>query len=190
MPLDYSLNRSVDPTSEPLAIIEVKSWLGITTKLDDLLLRNLITTARDKFETDARTQLMTQTWVQKLDRFPSGNSIELVRYPVQTLTSITYLDTNGDSQTWSSASYELDTSRKPSLVYLAFNEIYPTTRTIQNAVTITTVCGFTSIDNVPRYAKQAMLLRIGSMYKDREMTAREEESYFSLVNHDKVRTYP
>jgi uncharacterized phiE125 gp8 family phage protein len=59
--------------------------------------------------------------------------------PVQSVTSITYLDPEGVLQTWSSTEYLVDLAR--GWVLPTYATVYPATRAIANAVTVRFVTG-------------------------------------------------
>ena len=135
------------PTLEPLTLAEATSHLRVDLNDDDDLITDLITAAREYAETVTRRALLTQTWDLKLDAFPasSGTPVRLPFPPLQSVTSIQYVDTNGDTQTWSSDDYIVDAPSGPQAVQgritPAYQESYPTTRGIINAVTIRFVTG-------------------------------------------------
>jgi uncharacterized phiE125 gp8 family phage protein len=108
---------------------------------------------------------VTQTWQALLDGFPVGD-IGLPYGPLASVASIAYLDDNGDSQTLSTDVYSVDTVGKR--VCLKYDQVWPTTRDIENAVTITYVTGYGGAGDVPQSIKAAILLLVGEMYKNRE----------------------
>ena len=157
--------------AEALSLAEAKAHLRIPTgdTEDDAYIASLISAAREYAEGYTKRAISTQTCVYTLDSFPSV--IDLPRCPVQSVTSIEYVDTDGDTQ--AVASYQSDligtaTARlKP-----AYNASWPDTRAVTNAVTITYEAGYgatgDSPDTVPTSIKQALLLIIGSLYENRE----------------------
>lgn len=165
----YALNQSTAPTSEPVTLDEVQLHLRVTDNTEDNLINNLIATARAMAEEYTGRQLMTATWDLYLDRWPYGaDPILLPRSPVQSVTSITYLDADGASQTWSSSSYALDQYTEPARINLAYDNVYPSARYIGNSIRVRYVSGYTSAALVPQPIKAAMLLMIASLYGGRE----------------------
>jgi uncharacterized phiE125 gp8 family phage protein len=91
---------------------------------------------------------------------------------VNSITSVSYVDTNGTTQTLSSADYSLDTFSKPAQINLAFGKTWPAVRNQPNAVTVTFEAGYTGdtspVTNVmPKALTQAMLLTITDLYENR-----------------------
>lgn len=189
--LGYSRTRTVEPAMEPLTISEAKAHLRVTGSDDDTYIESLIVTAREELERQARIALINQTWVAKLDEWPLCRYIELRPAPLSSVTSITYLDETGTSQTLASSEYEVDTGRMPGVVHLAYNATWPTTRITQNAITITYVAGYgEDADNVPRRAKHAMLLWIESHFCGRGMEGGSRFAWDTLIRGLQYGDYP
>ena len=102
----------------------------------------------DGEEAEAYTQrsLITQTWECRLDRFPTdadgGPSIRLWHGPVQSISSVRYVDTLGATQTLSGALYTTDLGLEPGFVLPAVDTSWPDTLECANAVTVTFVAGY------------------------------------------------
>ena len=78
--------------------------------------------------------LVEQTWDYKIDAFPEhGSCIKLPLWPVQSLTSISYVDTDGNSQTWGAA----------------YGKSWPATRDQKEAVTLRGVFGYADSGSSP-----------------------------------------
>ena len=163
--------RTVAPAAEPVSVIEAKEHLRVDIGDDDTLIEALITAAREYVEQGSRRALVTQTWRLNLDQFPAGPEIELPRPPLQSVTSVTYRDSDGTTNTLSSSIYEVDTDSTPGRIRLAYGEDWPSdTLAETNPVRITFVAGYGDADDVPRRWKQAILLLVGHWYENREAT--------------------
>ena len=51
--------------------------------------------------------LLTQTWDMYLDEFPCAGEIIIPLSPLQSVTSVSYVDQHGATQTWASANYRI-----------------------------------------------------------------------------------
>ena len=186
--------RSGSPTFEPVSLAEVKKHLEIADadNSHDQHLSALIQTARELVEHDTQTILATGTFTLTLDDFPDEDEIELLIKPVSSVTSITYLDTAGASQTWSSSNYVLDTTRPTVEIRLAYDKTWPITRGEPNAVTITFVAGYASAAVVERKFKQMMLLDIARSFQDREgwEAPKDNSAYERLAARFERSSYP
>lgn len=118
--------------------------------------------------------LMPQTWQMVLSAFPCG-PIVLQRPPLIEVTSIEYVDVNGDTQTLlgSPADFLVVNSgryAKAQIVPL-YGESWPTTRAQPNAVTVTYQAGYED-ESDPDFAliKAGIGLFIGELYKNRGLS--------------------
>lgn len=168
-----SATLTTSPGDEPLSLAEVKTHLRVEFNDDDADILALISAAREHIESVTRRAMITQTWQAKLDAFPGFEGvIELPKGPLQSVTSIAYIDDNGDSQTLASSKYIVDTVSVPPRITPAYGLYWPVTRNIINAVTITFVTGHgDDKTNVPSALIHAMKLLIGHWYENREATA-------------------
>jgi uncharacterized phiE125 gp8 family phage protein len=132
---------------------------------DDAYVTALITAAREYAEIYLGRAIGTQTLELAIDEFP--DAIELRPY-VQSITSIKYIDENGDEQTIDPEDYSLDNYSSPCWVVPAFERTFPTVQDIPNAVKVRYVAGFDEDNPVPQPIVSAMLLIIGHLYENRQ----------------------
>jgi uncharacterized phiE125 gp8 family phage protein len=133
------------PRAEPIHKTPVKSQCSIVAAVTefDADFDTWIRTARTMYEQEAEVALVTQTLEVALDRFPTGdNPIEIHRVPVQSISSITYLDSAGGSQTLASANYILDRFHEPALIRPLYAEAWPVSREQPRSVVVTFVAGY------------------------------------------------
>lgn len=165
----YTLKRTVAPASEPITTAEAKSNLRVDISDDDTLIGNLIAAAREELEGRTSRAFVTQTWQMKLDRFPL-DVIEVPICPLATVTSITYLDSAGDSQTLSTDIYTVDTVSEPGRITRKYGQSWPLTYSQQNAVTVTFTAGYGNAAAVPQVVKQAIQMLVAHRYAYRGIT--------------------
>ena len=170
-----SLSVTVAPAVEPLTLADAKLHLRVETAAtaEDALITALIVAARNKAEAETGRALITQTLVLTLDGFPRWSQIiRLPRPLAQSITSIQYVDTAGDTQTWAADQYDTDLPSGEQGLFAritpAFGVSYPTTRRQMNTVTITWVAGYGLAVTVPEAIKAAMRLAIGHWFEHRE----------------------
>ena len=168
MQIEYRLSLVTAPDIEPVNADDVKKHAVIEFDDDDTLLDGYIETAREQVENDGNVAVMTQTWDMKFDRFPIAKEIQIPKPPLQDVTSIKYLDTDGNEQIFSNTLYTVDTSGEMGRVYLNYNESWPTARYMDNAITIRFVAGYATKAQVNASMKQCIYLLVASMYKNRE----------------------
>lgn len=159
------------PAAEPVSVAEAREHCRITHTDEDTYLGVLIKAARRWCENETGLAFITQTWDFGVDCFWGADSLELPRAPLQSVTSITYVDTDGDSQTLDSDTYTADTATMPGRIYLAYSQSWPDTRAQPLAVTVRAVCGFGDAStDVPEEAIHAVKMLVGTMYEHRETT--------------------
>lgn len=172
-----ALSLYAAPTLEPVDLDEAKAHCNVDVNDDDELIRGLIAAARQTVETHTRRALCEQTWDLKLDTFTDchyyeDGAIVLPFPPVSSITSITYLDTSGDSQTWSSSLYRTDLPSGPhasrARITPAFGVYWPSSYSVISAVTIRFVCGYGDANDVPEPLKAAIKMLVSHWYRQRE----------------------
>lgn len=156
---DASLGGAQAPTTNTTANPELVSW---------------IQAVREVAESYTRRRLITQDVDWKLDRFPGGSQV--LRLPlgsVQSITSISYLDNAGATQTWPTAEYRTDLptgfQATTGRITPAYGYNWPTTQNVMNAVTVRMVVGYGAArSNVPEGIKVGMKALIGHWDRSRE----------------------
>ena len=165
-----SIERNyTEPSQEPVTVTECKLYAHIDTDADDTTIDIMITAAREWAENYSGRTFMATTFTEKMDSFE--NVIELPYPPLASVTSITYIDTDGASQTVSTDIYDVDTTTEPGLITLAYNQSWPDVRSQHNAVTITYVAGYGTSSFVPDKFKIAIMQLVANMDINREATS-------------------
>jgi uncharacterized phiE125 gp8 family phage protein len=165
------LKLSKAPTVEPISTAEAKDQARIEFVEDDALICAMIEGARLHVEQYLQRTLTDTTYILTLDSFPpEGCAILMPKPPLRSVSSITYVDQNGATQTWASSDYTVDTSSdEVGRVTPVYNGEYPTTRAHINAVTITYVAGYGgSPKDVPASIRASIKLLVAHWYEHRE----------------------
>jgi len=157
------------PTVEPLTAAEAKAHCRVTISDDDTLIGNLITAARLYAEAVCRRAFIAQTCELYLDTWPKASAIEIPLPPLSSVTSVKYIDADGQETTLASSAYIVDTVTEPGRVVLKEGQSWPgvTLRAV-NGVIVRFVAGGADAAAVPKHIKQALLLLIGHWYENRE----------------------
>lgn len=201
-----SLQLVTGPTSEPIALADAKAHLRVDHSADDALITDLIEASRRWAENLAACALITQTWDMFLDAFPYGvpgrvtylsrAPIELPKPPLQSITSIQYVDVSNTLQTWNPSLYRvrnamtvpIKQTRPPrGTITPNYGQFYPVTLGVSQAVQIRFVCGHGAAADVPANIRRAMMIRLGDLYQRREPTV---ESRFADTKADENLLYP
>jgi uncharacterized phiE125 gp8 family phage protein len=180
-----SLSLVTAPTVEPITLLEAKRHLIVDDADDDDLITALISAAREFCETFTHRAFLTQTWDLQLEGFPWGfEPLWIPKPPLQitpTPPVVTYVDTNGDTQTWSASLYTVDAPQGPyarmGRIVPAYFQIFPVTRRVPVAATVRFLAGYgTTAATVPASIKAAMKLLLGVWYENREGAVLERAS--------------
>lgn len=125
----------------------------------------LIASACRAAETLTRRALITQTWDLFLDSFP-GWELTVPKPMLQSIDSISYVDTNGVQQTLDPTLYLVDTAGEPGRITPVYGRVWPWTRWQMNAVKIRYTCGYGDANAVPQGIKDWMLVRIATLLEN------------------------
>ena len=166
--MTFRLTLKNAPAGEPVSLAEAKKHLNVVTADDDDYIESLVVAARQHSESVLKRALISQTWNYYLDSFPSV--IELPKPPLRSVTSIKYIDNDGDEQTLGSSIYTVDIDAEPGQVYLAYNQSWPTLQSIVKSVNVEYIAGYGNSAAVPSSIKAAILLLVGNLYENRELT--------------------
>lgn len=178
------------PSGEPISLETAKKHLLVSHSQDDALITLWIEASRFHAERISGYRFITQQWEFTFARFPvmTGNYYRAIPgsigdflipgKPVQSVDSIVYIDSAGDEQTFGTLSDDsppgineysfLDDTHQPRLA-LKFNQVWPITAPVTNAVRMTVTLGYgDNAEDVPAIKKAGMLLLIGHLNENRE----------------------
>lgn len=189
------------PTVEPVTLEEARLHRRVDDSADDALITELIAAGRQIFEGETGRQLITATWRLDLDAFPASDRLPVIvpKAPLLTVTSITYLDSSGNSQTWSASEYTVRTYdgpfARPGMVYPSPDEEYPDTYPVRNAVSVNFTAGYgADASLVPESVKATIKEMVGDLYEERESfivgtTVSANPSFTRMLNRFRVPVY-
>lgn len=156
------------PLDEPVTLLQAKQHLRETLSDQDANILAAMYAAREHAESFTGRALCTQTWELLLDSFPSSREIELPFPPLQSVTSVKYIDTDDVEQTFAAANYHVDAASTPGRVRLKPTASWPSIADQPNAVTVRFVAGYGGMAAVPFTIKAAILLVVGHLFEHRE----------------------
>jgi len=170
-----ALQRTIEPTVEPISLEEAKLHLHVTHSDEDSLIAIYIRAAREWTEGPSGflgRALVTQTWRLTLDSFPTAE-IKIPLPPLQSVVGVYYDDPSGVEQTISPDDYYVDNQSEPGWVLPVVS--WPTPLNAINAVRVDYVAGYGATADsppsltgkIPFNIKAAMLLIIGHLHENR-----------------------
>jgi len=161
-----ALKVTVQPATEPVTITEASLWMRYTGSLQNNVITALITAARLDVESWTNRTLVTTTYEYYTEDLCAV--IEIPTSTVNSITSITYIDDDGSTQTLSSTLYTLDNISIKNTVFLTPGQSYPSVLVQPNAVKITFPAGYGAASAVPENLKTVIKMRVAELFEHRE----------------------
>jgi uncharacterized phiE125 gp8 family phage protein len=170
----------VDPGDEPVSLADAYAHLHIDAdssgSAEDAWLGDHIPAAREYCEAYLGRALAPRTIELATNAFPSAHFL-LPFGPVKSVESVTYVDENGDEQSFVDSSdaplFSLDVYVTPARLSPSYGESWPTARNSDNSVKVRYVTGYVSVADssneyvLPRLVRAAMLLVLGCLHANR-----------------------
>lgn len=170
-----------------LSETSVKTALGIAADDDthDTKLQELIDFAVDMAESYTQRKFLTQAVTEYRDAFPL--EIRPAWSSLVGVTSITYVDASGDTQTLDSSKYQVITSKVPGKIVPAYGQTWPATRSIEEAVTINYTAGYgTEYSDIPGKVRDAILSMVANRFYSPETGMMLPEAAKQLLGPERV----
>lgn len=155
-----------EPAAEPVTLAQAKTHMRITDPAEDDYITALIKGSRKWCEGYQNRAYITQTIKLYMDRFP--RTILLPRPLAISVTSITYVDTAGATQTLSTDVYDLDAISQPGVIFLKHSQIWPAVRGDRNGIIVTITAGYGAAAAVPDDIVHAIKLMTAHLYEFRQ----------------------
>jgi uncharacterized phiE125 gp8 family phage protein len=182
------------PTDEPVTELEVWRHLRLDTAYDSPapstvpeadMIAAWLSAAREHAEAFTGLSLAPQTLEVVYDTFPictpwplrsqyRFDRMDLPRGPVQSVTSVTYIDTSNAVQTLDSTVYQIQHDENFAWLSLAWGKVWPGTLGVPGAVTVRYVAGFSLPGDSPQTypfpasIRAALLLLLANWHENRE----------------------
>ena len=168
----YWLKQIAAPSSEPISLSTARLHLRLDTSgsppshPDDSLVSSLITAVRQNAEDYTGLAIAYATYEMRADTFEDVQ-ISLQTWPINSITSVSYVDLDGTSKTLTTADYVLDEFCRPAR--LKATTVFPSAK----EVTVRFTAGFTDGQSpnpypMPKSIESSMLLMLGNLYDNRE----------------------
>lgn len=170
-----TLTLITPPATAPISLSEMKLHARIDSNDDDTLVSRYINAATQRL--DGRDGglgicLITQVWKLSLDSFPVEIIIPL--RPCQSIDAITYLASDGSTQTLAADAYRVTglDSMDGARITPAYGRSWPATLDMSESVSVTFTAGFgDAAGDVPEQLRIAVAMRAAHLYEQREGAA-------------------
>jgi uncharacterized phiE125 gp8 family phage protein len=157
---------------EPVSVQRAKhnSNIADSEKTFDAFFAECIQAARDYVERQLGVCLCEASYTLTLNEFPRY-AIDIPVWPVQSVESISYKDTDNATQTVSLPKIVQPVNDDRYSICLVDWEAFPVARSTPNAVTISFTAGWSSQANIPPAIARAILMMVSYWYEFRETVA-------------------
>lgn len=160
------IRTSTDVPQMPVTLDEVKAHLKVEHDSEDSLIQSYMLRALRWAEERTRRAIAAESYKIIADDFPIG-CWDLPLGKIRSVDSVEYVDVDGNTQTWSSANYEVDLLSDFKARLRPLRDIsWPDTGSYLNAATVTVTAGWLPAD-VPYTIRQALLLKVGDFFENR-----------------------
>ena len=179
------LKLVTDPTSiaEPVGVPEFKSASRITTSSEDAYIATLLTAALEEAEPYTWSAFCERTCDAYYDDFAQLQHL-LPYPPLSSVTSVSYIDTDGETQTVSTDVWESAKKLGVGLVRLKHDQSWPTdVQSHADVVIVRFVCGYGAASAVPQDIKQAIIVHAQAVYFHRDEHVVPPAFYRKLSKH-------
>ena len=179
------------PATEPVTASELRTHLRVdATELPDAEANGLIAESRQTIEDLTGLAFISQSWRLSIDRWPGGaeawwdgvrqmsitelyapsymTSVELPRWPLASVTSVTVFDEDSNSEAVTVATtFDVDTYQIPGRMTLKRGSTWPIALRANNAIQIVYVAGYADAASVPASMKRALKQLAAFLYTNR-----------------------
>lgn len=164
----YELTLVTPPAVEPVTAAEAKLHAKADLDDEDSLFAIWVPAARKMLEDSCSIRLVTQTLKLVLSDWPC-DAITLPVEPVSSVSSVKYRDADDVLTTLTAGTdYLTWLKRRPPIVYLGPYASWPSLRMgRRDAIEVEFVAGYGGADDVPEYAKAAILMAVAYWYENR-----------------------
>jgi len=144
-----------------------------TGNVEDLLIEHYIKAATAFGERLRGEHITPKVMTLTIDGFPSG-AIEIAEGPVRSVSSVAYVDANGDAQEYGGSPpswvFQAGGRHRRARLSLGYGESWPTAQSVGDAVVVTFAVGYETAEDVPADIKQAIAVTAGEFYKNPDLS--------------------
>jgi uncharacterized phiE125 gp8 family phage protein len=201
------------PATEPVTASELRTHLRVdSTELPDAEANALIAESRQMIEETTGLAFISQSWRLSLDRWPGGaeawwdgvrqmsitelyapsymTSVDLPRWPLASITTVTVFDEDSNSQAVTVAdTFDVDTYQVPGRMTLKRGSTWPIALRANNAIQIVYVAGYANAAAVPASMKRALKQLAAFLYTNRGDTCEPADAMSKSGANDILAIY-
>ena len=158
--------QTSSPSVLPVTLQQAKAWLKVDDSNSDAEIAGLIQAAILRAEAFCNRPFVNREYTEYFDCFPSVIEPKAVRF--QSLTSIGYVDTDGNSQTFTDTQVDSGSLYQRARIKPAYNFSWPSTRSVLSAVTVIYQAGYgDDWNDVPENVRIGILYLVSHYFFNR-----------------------
>lgn len=186
----YKAYNIITPNADlPVPLEAVKQHLNMDelSHADELIMAYTLSAVKN-IETQYGMAMLTQTIKEYWSAFPSGiDAPMLLRIqPIQSITSVEYVDENGLSQTWSSDEWTYGGYNGTTFITPNPGYTWPSAWNVPNAICVTYIAGYGDAPaDLPWDIGQAVKFMAADMFAKRE----DSPQTFTRASENLLRPY-
>ncbi|QDV24390.1 head-tail connector protein [Aureliella helgolandensis] len=165
----YGIRKTAYADEDVVTLEKARANCSVDGDEHDDMLADLLEEARSYFEDRTGCSLTTTTWEMTIDAFPRSKWLNLPRWPLQSVESITYTAADGSEATIAAEEIAIrkgDDDR--GRIALKDWAGWPETKATPDAVRISFKAGWADPQAVPRKWNRALLMLISWWFEQRE----------------------
>jgi uncharacterized phiE125 gp8 family phage protein len=168
-----SFSLLTPPAAEPISLEQAKARLRISDTSQDARLTHLIRSARQRVEGDTGRALITQTWLERRDRWDGDGRLcafatqfKLPKPPLIAIEAITIYAADDTPTEHDPADFFIDTLSEPGRLALRPNGQFPQPGRDVGGIEIRFTCGYgESAEDVPAPLVEAIGQLVEAMFE-------------------------
>jgi hypothetical protein len=170
---DFSVSVVSGPAAEVVSVEDAKLYTKIDASADDALVSLFAASAREYCETWTRRAFTTQTLEASYRGWPwCGAPLILPRPPLQQVSKVEYIDTDGVRRELSSSAYVVTAPAGPRASHgtldIARGVSLPALGAVERPVIVTLIAGYgDAAEDVPEGLRSAVLVHLCDLHMNR-----------------------
>lgn len=166
------------PALEPVAVSALKSRLRLSGEEHDARLQALIVAARQRVEQESGLVLISQTWLERRDRWDGDGRLtafatqfRMLKPPLRAIEKITVFDADDRGEDWDPDAYFVDAASHPGRLLTRPGMGFPVPGRALAGIRIRFVAGYGETpESVPAPLGLAVELLAASLFAQEEQT--------------------
>ena len=156
------------PAGDPVSLSEAALHCRVDSTADHPALQGMIRAATKAAEQYLGRPILTRSYRQFFDAWPSSNALELRRSPLVSVTHVKTYDDADAATTFAASSYYVDTVSQPGRIVLRATATWPTAARVANPIEVEYKAGYgTDPATLPADIRQAVLMLTANLYEHR-----------------------